>query len=306
MTARPLTPAERDALGTRLAVMCTGCGAQPGDPCTSHGGTRIRRTSVHRDRTHALAALGAGISPAAEMDPAGDHARAAAEFDGGTALLVGEQVTAYAAAVEAATVRTAAERITAFGKARGWSTWAADFIHPDREFADTGAPAARAEGDELIPHPAAAVEQQLDATRAQLTAVRSQLDDVKRRRDDARAGRRDAERALDRVRQANTLGEALAVVAQFDGMTPQAAAAHAALTDRADTVDARLAEQAREHAVKLAAANHATRAAEQRATKAERRADAEFRIGTRYANLLGAVQRECGAQNPSSPTPCAS
>jgi len=36
--------------------------------------------------------------------------------------------------------RRLADQITALGKARGWSTWAADFIHPDREFVDPGAP----------------------------------------------------------------------------------------------------------------------------------------------------------------------
>ncbi|MFF7146065.1 hypothetical protein ACFZB5_33530 [Streptomyces nodosus] len=36
--------------------------------------------------------------------------------------------------------RHLAEQITTLGKARGWSTWAADYIHPDREFVDTGAP----------------------------------------------------------------------------------------------------------------------------------------------------------------------
>ncbi|GGW68117.1 hypothetical protein [Streptomyces griseoloalbus] len=34
--------------------------------------------------------------------------------------------------------RELAEQVTALGKARGWSTWAADYIHPDREFVDTG------------------------------------------------------------------------------------------------------------------------------------------------------------------------
>ncbi|MET7759757.1 hypothetical protein ABZT27_34410 [Streptomyces sp. NPDC005389] len=38
--------------------------------------------------------------------------------------------------------RRLAEQITTLGKARGWSTWAADFIHPDREFVDTGEAAA--------------------------------------------------------------------------------------------------------------------------------------------------------------------
>ncbi|MFJ2017226.1 hypothetical protein [Streptomyces nodosus] len=38
--------------------------------------------------------------------------------------------------------RERAEQVEALGKARGWSTWAADYIHPDREFVDTGAPEA--------------------------------------------------------------------------------------------------------------------------------------------------------------------
>jgi hypothetical protein len=74
------------------------------------------------------------------QQPQADRAaaeQAAAEFDAGTPVLAGEQVTAYAAAIEATTLREAAERIMALGKARGWSTWAADYLHPDREFVDT-------------------------------------------------------------------------------------------------------------------------------------------------------------------------
>lgn len=41
--------------------------------------------------------------------------------------------------------RHLAEQIETLGKARGWSTWAADYIHPDREFVDTGAPEQPAE-----------------------------------------------------------------------------------------------------------------------------------------------------------------
>ncbi|MFF9704111.1 hypothetical protein ACF1FE_23470 [Streptomyces griseofuscus] len=86
----------------------------------------------------------------------------------------------------------------------------------------------------------------------QLAAVRSELHDVKARRDDARAGRQDAERALARVRHAQSLGDALAAVAQFDGLSPQAARAHARILDRADSTEARLAEQQREHDIALA------------------------------------------------------
>ncbi|WP_435609998.1 hypothetical protein [Streptomyces sp. C10-9-1] len=49
------------------------------------------------------------------------------------------------AELEATTLRAAADRITALGRARGWSIWAADFIHPDREFIDPGVPAVKAQ-----------------------------------------------------------------------------------------------------------------------------------------------------------------
>lgn len=35
------------------AVPCPRCGAEAGAPCTSHGGTRVRRHDVHQDRTAA-------------------------------------------------------------------------------------------------------------------------------------------------------------------------------------------------------------------------------------------------------------
>ncbi|MFB7452823.1 hypothetical protein [Streptomyces sp. NPDC056194] len=88
----------------------------------------------------------------------------------------------------------------------------------------------------------------------QLAAVRSQLHDVTARRDDARAGRQDAERALARVRDARTLGAALAVVAEFDGLSPEAARVHGRILDQADAVEARLAEQQRAHDITLATA----------------------------------------------------
>ncbi|MFF5642094.1 hypothetical protein ACFY8Q_07235 [[Kitasatospora] papulosa] len=50
--------------------------------------------------------------------------------------------------------RALADRITVLGKARGWSTWAADYIHPDCEFVDTGEdveePAAPSVGDRYV------------------------------------------------------------------------------------------------------------------------------------------------------------
>jgi hypothetical protein len=53
------------------------------------------------------------------------------------------------------TRREDAARIAELGKARGWSIWAADYLHPDREFVDTGAPTAEepttpAEGEQYV------------------------------------------------------------------------------------------------------------------------------------------------------------
>ncbi|WP_424862123.1 zinc finger domain-containing protein [Streptomyces sp. MMS24-I29] len=44
-----------------------------------------------------------------------------------------------------------ADQITALGGARGWSTWAADYIHPDRTFVDPGADDDQAEEQPAAP-----------------------------------------------------------------------------------------------------------------------------------------------------------
>ncbi|MFF5501244.1 hypothetical protein [Streptomyces roseolus] len=105
-----------------------------------------------------------------------------------------------------------------------------------------------------------ALMKRAETAEEQLAAVRSHLHDVTARRDDARAGRQDAERALARVRDARTLGDALAIVAQFDGLSPEAARAHGRILDQADTVEARLAEQQRAHDIALATAKAQARA----------------------------------------------
>ncbi|MFJ7422704.1 hypothetical protein ACIQXD_29495 [Streptomyces uncialis] len=51
-----------------------------------------------------------------------------------------------AAAVLADHARQLAADIDALGRARGWSTWAAVFIHPDRMFIDTGTAPGSAHG----------------------------------------------------------------------------------------------------------------------------------------------------------------
>lgn len=167
----PITPTEDDTpTGQKypcgIGIYCDRCGHEHrGDYIVTDTMTRQQRFAVAR--RHLVANEGwrcdgsGDLCPrclakaAAEEQQRPDRVtpgQAAAEFDAGTALLVGEQVTAYAAAIEAATLRTAADRITALGKARGWSIWAADFVHPDREFVDTGGP-AEDDAERYQPHP---------------------------------------------------------------------------------------------------------------------------------------------------------
>jgi hypothetical protein len=105
-----------------------------------------------------------------------------------------------------------------------------------------------------------------------------------------------AERALQRVRDADTLGAALAVVAEHDGLTPDAARQFAAVAEAAESPRAQLDEQARAHAIELAEwkrrnANQgetirdmarANWEANARAHAAEERAEAAARIGVRH------------------------
>ncbi|MFC8584206.1 hypothetical protein ACFUGD_06575 [Streptomyces sp. NPDC057217] len=69
---------------------------------------------------------------------------------------------------------------------------------------------------------------------------------------DARQGRDRAEQFLARLHQADTYGDVLAILGEHQGLTPAAARAAAAFAAAAETQDAVLAEQEREHAVALA------------------------------------------------------
>ncbi|MFD5901734.1 hypothetical protein ACFWHG_09545 [Streptomyces microflavus] len=64
---------------------------------------------------------------------------------------------------------------------------------------------------------------------------------------------------LARVRRAQSLGDALAAVAEHDGLPPIAARMHARILDRADSTDARLAEQQRNHDIAIATVQARTR-----------------------------------------------
>lgn len=46
----------------QIAVACPTCQAQPGDPCTSHGGTRTRRHDTHQTRTAAWAEVAQAVT----------------------------------------------------------------------------------------------------------------------------------------------------------------------------------------------------------------------------------------------------
>ncbi|MFF5642087.1 hypothetical protein ACFY8Q_07205 [[Kitasatospora] papulosa] len=65
------------------------------------------------------------------------------------------------------------------------------------------------------------------------------------------------EATLQRVRDAETLGQALAAVAEHDGLTPAQAAASAAFATAAEKPAAVEAEREREHAIRLATAEQA-------------------------------------------------
>ncbi|MEU9141693.1 hypothetical protein AB0D33_38135 [Streptomyces sp. NPDC048404] len=102
-----------------------------------------------------------------------------------------------------------------------------------------------------------------------LDAWRRAEEDVDRWRSRAET----AEQALQRVREADSLAAALAAVAEHDGLTPQAAAAHAAFALAADTAEARLAEQQRAHEIALARVERRTRTAERNADISEQQAE---------------------------------
>jgi hypothetical protein len=112
------------------------------------------------------------------------------------------------------------------------------------------------------------VEQDRDQARAELAqlqardrAERSAPDAehaaMNRHLDRMRTRAEQAEAALARVRNARTLGDALATVAEHDGMPPETARVHGRILDQGDAVEARLAEQQRAHEIELATARRA-------------------------------------------------
>lgn len=62
-----MTAAEHAQKLPQLAVSCPTCQAKPGELCTSHGGTRVRRDSVHQARTTAWTGALIAANPAARL-----------------------------------------------------------------------------------------------------------------------------------------------------------------------------------------------------------------------------------------------
>ncbi|MGW5673957.1 hypothetical protein ACWEV4_02500 [Streptomyces sp. NPDC003860] len=91
--------------------------------------------------------------------------------------------------------------------------------------------------------------------------------------------------ALARVRQAQSLGDALAAVAEHNGLSPEAARTHGRILDQADTIEARLAEQQREHDIALAAARRQT-------VEVSQEARAQQRAARRYRTAWLAARRD--------------
>ncbi|MGW7197240.1 hypothetical protein [Streptomyces chryseus] len=178
---------------------------------------------------------------------------------------------------------------------------------------------------------ATAASHRATAAEQQLAAVRSELHDVKLRRDDARAGRADAERragiaeqvaegnkkhvqqlipdmkraeaALDRVRNAPSLGAALAAVADYDGLNPARARIQAEFTEAADSTRARLDEQAREHAIELATMARRASAAEttlDRVRAARQWADVWTALGMHYGLTSQQAGQEARARRTTA------
>ncbi|WP_050499975.1 hypothetical protein [Streptomyces globisporus] len=104
---------------------------------------------------------------------------------------------------------------------------------------------------------------------------------------------------LARVRNAQSLGDALAAVAEHDGLSPDTARIHARILDRADSTEARLAEQQRDHDIALATAEQRIRRLEKDARDNGADARAEHKRAKAAEQQLDAVR----AALPDEPRP---
>ncbi|MEW2610907.1 hypothetical protein AB0937_11955 [Streptomyces sp. NPDC047880] len=128
-------------------------------------------------------------------------------------------------------------------------------------------------------------EERATAAEQQLARVEATLAEVRRRHRGACDRVDQLLAVLARVRNAQSLGDALAAVAEHDGMSPAAARIHARILDRADSTDARLAEQQREHDIALATERRRGDGWQRHALAADHKAD-------RYRTAWTAARRD--------------
>ncbi|WP_432155542.1 hypothetical protein [Streptomyces sp. bgisy153] len=128
-------------------------------------------------------------------------------------------------------------------------------------------------------------EQRAKQAEQQLAPVEATLAEVRRRHRGACERVDQLLAVLARVRNAQSLGDVLAAVAEHDGLSPMAARVHARILDRADSTEARLAEQQREHDVALAIERR-------RVVEASGEARAQRRRAERYRLAWLAARRD--------------
>ncbi|MGW2292792.1 hypothetical protein [Streptomyces phaeochromogenes] len=112
-----------------------------------------------------------------------------------------------------------------------------------------------------------------EAATQQLAPVEATLAEMRRRHRGASERVAQLLAALARVRNAQSLGDALAAVAEHDGLSPTAARIHARILDRSDSTEARLAEQQRDHDIALAIERRRGDGWKRHALTADHRAD---------------------------------
>ncbi|MEU0719065.1 hypothetical protein ABZ498_18040 [Streptomyces lavendulocolor] len=167
----------------------------------------------------------------------------------------------------------------------------AEHVREEQRLADENRRAMAGTTQALERHRAAAdaaiveAEERAKQAEQQLAPVETALAEVRRRRREACERVDQLLAVLARVRNAQSLGDALAAVAEHDGMSPTAARIHARILDRADSTDARLAEQQRDHDIALATARRNTVAAAKEAREQRHRAD-------RYRTAWFAARRD--------------
>ncbi|MFF5001577.1 hypothetical protein ACFY3G_02005 [Streptomyces phaeochromogenes] len=134
----------------------------------------------------------------------------------------------------------------------------AEHVREEQRLADENRRAMAGTTQALERHRAAAdaaiveAEQHAERAEQQLAPVEQALAEARRQHRGACDRVDQLLASLARIRNAQSLGDALAAVAEHDGLSPTAARIHARILDRSDSTEARLAEQQRDHDIALA------------------------------------------------------